>query len=363
MVNFQTKIKKLEKLKNKKIFIISGRKSKSFFLRKIKKSFFLKNKIHYFYKKKNFPEINELKRIIKNFNNYNPSVVISVGGGTAIDYAKLCINLKNSKNLISDIKSNKIYKNKKILLLSYITTAGSGAEFTNFSVIYIGSKKYSYSFKNILNNNFIYDQNAVLNLPKNLRSSCGFDNFSQCFESFFSLQSNKKSLFYARRGLTILNKYFLRYIILPNKYNSNKMIEACIYSGKAINISKTNAPHAFSYPFSKLLKINHGSAVALNFLNIIDLFYKKKNLKSKNFFIEDRFKLLFKIFKVRNYFELRKKINNILNSGSLNKKNFIKKKELLKNLSYIYSHINKERLKNSPFTIKKSEILQILKKY
>ena len=38
-------------------------------------------------------------------------------------------------------------------------------------------------------------------------------------------------------------------------------------AGKAINISKTTAPHATSYPFTSLFNISHGHAVSLFFEN------------------------------------------------------------------------------------------------
>ena len=43
-------------------------------------------------------------------------------------------------------------------------------------------------------------------------------------------------------------------------------------AGKAINISKTTAPHAVSYPFTSLFNISHGHSVSLflkNFLSLI----------------------------------------------------------------------------------------------
>ena len=40
---------------------------------------------------------------------------------------------------------------------------------------------------------------------------------------------------------------------------------AANYAGKAINISKTTAPHAVSYPFTSLYNISHGHAVSLFF--------------------------------------------------------------------------------------------------
>ena len=41
------------------------------------------------------------------------------------------------------------------------------------------------------------------------------------------------------------------------------MSKAAYYSGKAISITKTTAPHAISYPFSACFGISHGHAVSL----------------------------------------------------------------------------------------------------
>ena len=41
------------------------------------------------------------------------------------------------------------------------------------------------------------------------------------------------------------------------------MCLAANLSGAAINISKTTAPHAVSYPFTSIYNISHGHAVSL----------------------------------------------------------------------------------------------------
>ena len=43
----------------------------------------------------------------------------------------------------------------------------------------------------------------------------------------------------------------------------NNMLIAANYSGKAINITQTTAPHAMSYKLTSLYEIAHGHAVAL----------------------------------------------------------------------------------------------------
>ena len=53
----------------------------------------------------------------------------------------------------------------------------------------------------------------------------------------------------------------------------HQMLRAANLSGQAINITKTTAPHAVSYPFTALYNVSHGHAVSLT----LNKFLKFKN--------------------------------------------------------------------------------------
>ena len=91
------------KAKNiKNVFIISGLNSyvKSG-AKKIMKKFLLNKKTKFFFKKSALPEINELKRIINSIKDFSPDLIIAIGGGSVIDYAKIANSLELSKNYIA----------------------------------------------------------------------------------------------------------------------------------------------------------------------------------------------------------------------------------------------------------------------
>ena len=48
-------------------------------------------------------------------------------------------------------------------------------------------------------------------------------------------------------------------------------------SGKAINISKTIAPHALSYSFTTMYGVPHGHAVSLSFNKILKFNFYNQN--------------------------------------------------------------------------------------
>jgi alcohol dehydrogenase class IV len=347
----------IKKLKIKNILVITGKKSfnnSGFKNLEIFNNF--KSTINIFYKKNKIPDINELELLIKKINILNPDLIIAVGGGCAIDYAKLANGLYNIKNLKNKIIENKIrISSKKTKLLAIPTTAGSGAEVTQFSVIYINNVKYSVEHNLLKPDFYCLIPNLTLNTSKIVRASSAFDAIAQASESIFSKRANVYSLVYSLRSLQLSIKSFVGFVNSPNFYNAKRMLNAANLSGKAINIAKTNAPHAFSYFFSSRFKVPHGIAVSIFFTEIINIYHcalnKKNSLKLKN-----KFNFFFKSIKVKNILEFNSLFDNFFLESGIKKylEKFFKKKSIYKN--NIRLHYNSDRLKNYPIKISSKDI-------
>jgi alcohol dehydrogenase class IV len=346
-------------IKNKKIkniLIITGKKSFNFSGFKelaIYKNF--KSMMSIVYKKKVIPEINELKFLIKKINIINPDLIIALGGGCAIDYAKLANGLYNIKNLEKKIKSGtlKLYS-KKTEILAIPTTAGSGAEVTKFSVIYINKIKHSVEHNLLKPDFFSLIPKLVINSPKIVRSSSGFDAIAQAAESIFSRKANIRSFKYSSKSLELSIKNFLKFVNSPNFNNGAQMLRAANFSGKSINISRTNAPHALSYLFTSKYKIPHGIAVSVFFVEIINLYYLIAN-KKNNINLIKKFILFFKLIKQSNIKGFNKLFNKLFLKSGI--KRYLDKS--LKRIKYQNNYkfyFNSNRLKNSPIKISKEDI-------
>ena len=84
------------------------------------------------------------------------------------------------------------------------------------------------------------------------------------------------------------------------------MLKAANYSGKAINITKTTAPHAVSYPFTAHYGISHGHAVALTFNDFMKFNFENTEKSITKFSLKGRMKILFKLTETQNLTELIK---------------------------------------------------------
>ena len=109
---------------------------------------------------------------------------------------------------------------------------------------------------------------------KKIKASSGFDAIAQSLESIVSKKSTNQSLIYAEKSLKLSLKNYTSFLNNPSKLNLYNMTLAANLSGKAINISKTTAPHALSYPFTSIFNISHGHAVSLTLENFLTLIIK-----------------------------------------------------------------------------------------
>jgi alcohol dehydrogenase len=354
----------LKEKKYKKIFIITGQNSfyKSGANKIIEK--LVKNiNVKLYFKKSYYPEINELKEIVTLINKFSPDLVIAVGGGAVMDYAKMSNiipveYLENIKDSI--INYHDIGYKKKNILIALPTTAGSGAEMTSNAVIYINKVKYSIENKLLIPDHFFLIPSFILNNPKKIKSSSGFDAIAQSVESLISQKSNKQSIFFAKQSLELTNKSFLNFINKPSTNNATKMLLAANLSGKAINISKTTAPHAISYPFTAMFGINHGHAVSLFFEKFLRFNYLNLDKSSCSFDLNKRYQIIFDKFNVKDINELCLKIKFYKKSSGL-EDNFKKLNiNLDKNVEKILNGVNPLRLKNNPISITRKDLKNIL---
>ena len=348
--------------KFKKIFVLGGNKSYKLSGANNILNGILKQKItKYYFKHSPYPEIFELIDIIYSLRKFSPDLIIAVGGGSVIDYAKIANILEVENNLSNQIKSSTYKIGKKFAKLVAIpTTAGSGAEVTSNSVIYINKVKYSIESEKLKPDYFFLIPKLVIGASNKIKSSAGFDSIAQAIESLISKKSNKQSVNFAKRSLKISLNYYLDFLKNPNKTNTSAMCLAANLSGKAISISKTTAPHAVSYPFSSLYNISHGHAVSLTLNKFLRFNYDNIKQANCNFDLKKRYNVLFALTGSKNIIHLDKYLLDIIKKANL--ENNLQKLgiNIINNYSKIISGVNLQRLSNNPIELKKKDIQTIL---
>lgn len=211
----------------------------------------------------------------------------------------------------------------------------------------------------------IVDPQFTYSLPPKITASTGMDALSQAIESYWNINSTKESKKYAEKAIKLVVNNLVKAVNDLNKESRRNMSIAAHYAGKAINISKTTACHAISYPITSYFNVPHGHAVALtlpsmfiynsevNEIDILDprgLDYVKKTMKK-----------LKTIIGVSTFLEVKQKIEQImlkigleikLNKLGIKTQNDI---ELI-----IKNGFNPERVKNNPRKLTEYNLRNIL---
>lgn len=217
------------------------------------------------------PEITNIRKGIKIFRKIRPDMVIGIGGGSALDTAKLINGLAPQKQepLSYIIGEEKLTEEVKPVI-AIPTTAGSGSESTRFAALFINKKKYSLEDKKILPTVAIVDPALTISMPPYLTACTGLDALCQSIESFWSINSTKESRAYAKRSIELAIVHIEKAVKNPTLEDRIAMAKAAHLSGKAINIAKTTACHSISYPLTSFFGIPHGHAVSLTMPSFLE---------------------------------------------------------------------------------------------
>lgn len=253
------------KEKPKKIFLVTGKKSfessgaKSIF----EKILFLYH-VEHFHDFSENPKIEDIKRGIGIFRKFNPDITVAVGGGSVMDMAKSINALSANEGLPEDyVMGAKKLEQRGKPLITVPTTAGSGSEVTHFAVVYIGKQKYSLAHPSMLPSYSVIDPSLTFNLPPRITASTGIDALSQAIESFWSKNATEESKKYSKEAARLAFSSLRQAVNSPTPESREKMSKAANLAGKAINIAKTTACHAISYPITAYFGVPHGHAVGL----------------------------------------------------------------------------------------------------
>ena len=271
------------------------------------------------------PKYEEMLEGLRLFKENKCDSIVSVGGGSCIDVAKV-IKLSINADLNSNVPTFKqTYKYSDVKHICIPTTSGTGSESTRHAVLYLNGEKQSIAHPTNVPDYVILCPKLIMTVPEYQKKATMMDALCQCIESLWSRKATADSRKYAKAGLKLFKDNYKGYLALDKDAIKNVQI-AANYSGKAINISETTAAHAMSYKVTSLYGIPHGHAVAICMNAIFN------NCKARTNYSGLDVKSLF--YEVLEFFGLSTKVD------------FSEE-----DLSALTNSVNQTRLKNFPYKI------------
>ncbi|MEB2847671.1 iron-containing alcohol dehydrogenase [Endobacterium cereale] len=195
-------------------------------------------------------------------------LVIGVGGGSALDIAKItaCCAASGQDPMSYALAAGPLPKNplKKITVP---TTAGTGSE-TSATNIFTGpeGKKLWIWGPETKADLVILDPALTITLPRHLTAWCGMDAFIHAFEAATNRNTHTGAQLYAHEAMRLVGGALETAVKVPADLDARgRVLLGSCYAGIAIDNCGTAIAHNISHALAGLAPIHHGLATALAF--------------------------------------------------------------------------------------------------
>ncbi len=224
------------------------------------------------------PTIACAKEGTKLIEAFKPDCIIAVGGGSAMDAAKIMwvmyehpeLDFMDMAMRFMDIRK-RVYTfpkmGEKAYFIAVPTSAGTGSEVTPFAVITDETTgvKYPLADYELMPKMAIVDSNMMMNAPKGLTSASGIDALTHALEAYASMMATEYTDGLAKEAIKIIFEY------LPEAYDKGakspvareKMANAATIAGMAFANAFLGVCHSMAHKLGAFYHLPHGIANAL----------------------------------------------------------------------------------------------------
>ncbi len=193
-------------------------------------------------------------------------MVVGLGGGSSLDIAKLVAVLLKSDQPLAEMYGIGNVKGERLPLALVPTTAGTGSEVTNISIITTGeTTKMGVVSPQLYADYVLLDGQTTVGLPQVHTAATGIDAMVHAIEAYTSQhKKNPLSDALAREALRLLGAN----LVAVCEDGSNRaaregMLLGATLAGQAFSNSPVAAVHALAYPLGGHYHVPHGLSNAL----------------------------------------------------------------------------------------------------
>jgi alcohol dehydrogenase class IV len=192
--------------------------------------------------------------------------VLGVGGGSAIDVAKLVAALADGGQNATDVFGINLLRGRKLLLACLPTTAGTGAEVSPNAILLDESDELK---KGVVSPFLVPDAAFVdplltVSVPPAVTAATGLDALTHCIEAYANKFAHPMVDMYALEGIRLISANLVRAVRNGNDLEARAALAlGSLYGGLCLGPVNTAAVHALAYPLGGRFHIAHGVSNAL----------------------------------------------------------------------------------------------------
>lgn len=224
------------------------------------------------------PLTSEVNTCALQFADWQPDVVVALGGGSVIDGAKgIILGLSTGDEVEPYLLGKRPITHVDIPLVAIPTTAGTGSE-TNWAAILTDEScgiKTSFRHEGLFPRIAIVDPQLTVSLTPAITLETGFDVFAHAVETYISKSSLSPQIEMNSLAAIQLVGQYLPQALLDggNQVARTKMMYGSMLMGFNLANSSTCLPHRLQYPIGVKTSSSHGAGLMALFSSWLEQTY------------------------------------------------------------------------------------------
>ncbi|WP_305096764.1 iron-containing alcohol dehydrogenase [Croceibacterium aestuarii] len=212
------------------------------------------------------PTLADLAAALDVARRFEADGVIGLGGGSAMDVAKLVAALIDGEQDFAEVVGTDLLNPRKVPLACIPTTAGTGSEVTPIAIVEdTGAQLKKGVVSPHLVPDFAYlDPELTRSMPRGVTAATGIDALTHCIESYANRFAHPVVDQWALEGIRLVGRYLERACADGGDMEARAgMLRASHLGGQCLGPVNTAAVHALAYPLGGEFHIAHGVANSL----------------------------------------------------------------------------------------------------
>ncbi|MEB4616346.1 iron-containing alcohol dehydrogenase [Leucobacter sp. M11] len=219
------------------------------------------------------PTTDSLEAGLCSIQEHGADVLIALGGGSPIDSAKALAVLSLHGGEMRDLKAPISYRGPALPIIAIPTTAGTGSEATQFTVITdaMTGEKMLCGGPSYLPRAAIVDYELTVSMPSRLTADTGLDALTHAVEAYVSSRSMGFTDALALHAIRQIGRSLRRAVDDgEDSLARAEMMEAATLAGIAFSNASVALVHGMSRPLGAKFHIAHGMANAMLFAEVTE---------------------------------------------------------------------------------------------
>jgi alcohol dehydrogenase class IV len=212
------------------------------------------------------PRIADVHAALSHARDFKAQVVVGLGGGSAMDLAKLvAILIGSPADLRSVIGIDKV-RGRKLPLICIPTTAGTGSEVSPNAIVLDEDQnlKVGVISCHLVPDAAFVDPQLTLSVPPAVTAATGLDALTHCIEAYVNRFAHPMVDLYALEGIRLIAANLCKVVANPQDIEGRSaLLLGSLYGGMCLGPVNTGAVHALAYPLGSAFHVAHGVSNAV----------------------------------------------------------------------------------------------------